>query len=79
LLPRRCDVPKPKDDYFDASDVWVNVGDFDRFGCCDCGMVHALRYRWRNGRLQERWTYDAQETGKRRRKYKVKVTRVSKP
>jgi hypothetical protein len=66
------------DDYLDATDIWVNVGDFSHFGCCECGFVHRIRYRWRNGRLQERWTYDAKETSRRRRKYEIKVTRAAK-
>lgn len=70
-------MPKP-DEYLNATDIWVNVGDFSHFACCECGFVHSLKYRWRNGRLQERWTYDPKETRAQRRWLKVKVVRGSK-
>lgn len=66
---------KPDDDYQDASDAWVSVGKYTHHACCDCGLVHRLRYRWAKDGPQERWTMSEKLTRRQRRKLGVKVTR----
>lgn len=66
---------KPDDDYQDASDEWVRLGKYTHHACCDCGLVHRLRYRWGSEGPEERWTMSEKLTRKQRRKLGVRVTR----
>jgi hypothetical protein len=36
--------------------------------CCDCSLVHSVKYRLHEGVLFEMWTVNRQETAKARRK-----------
>lgn len=38
--------------------------------CCDCGLVHLLRFRGRNGKLEFSATRDNRKTGQVRRRRK---------
>jgi hypothetical protein len=35
--------------------------------CCDCGLVHRVEYRVKNGRIWQRWVVDAKATAKARK------------
>lgn len=39
------------------SKKWVAVGRYNLHECCDCGLVHAVEYRYnkRSKRFEERW------------------------
>lgn len=40
--------------------------------CCDCGLVHRLNYRIRNGRIEQQAFRDERRTAGVRRKKQVK-------
>jgi hypothetical protein len=67
---------QPEDEYFDASDEWVRVGKYTHHACCECGLVHRLRYRWGKDGPEERWTMSDKLTRRQRKKMKVKVARA---
>ena len=56
---------------------WVESGRFDRHQCCDCKLVHIVRFKLVDGKLYEQWTRDPVETRKARRKSNKAV--VKKP
>lgn len=42
-------------------------------GCCDCGLVHAMDFRIKEGRIQFRVRRDERRTGQQRRRRKIKI------
>jgi hypothetical protein len=46
---------------------WVKSGDYTHHECCDCGLVHIVRYKLKDGELWEQWTTDRPQTRKARR------------
>ena len=65
------DVMKPKkpikDDGYDQiyDGQWVAAPEY--LACCDCGLVHRLKYRIRKGRLEMQMFRDKAETRNCRR------------
>ena len=47
---------------------WLPIGKFTKHVCCDCGLAHKIRYRIKDGSMQEQWTRDEKETDKERAK-----------
>jgi len=51
------------------SGEWVEVvGGYDRIVCCDCGLVHDMDFRVRNGRVQYRPRRNRRDTARMRAK-----------
>jgi hypothetical protein len=60
---------------------WIQPRKEDyKITCCDCGLVHSMEFRMRNGNVQFRPTRDNRATGQRRRylrdtgEMKLKIT-----
>ena len=47
---------------------WSPIGNKGYHECCDCALVHTVKYRMHNGVLFEMWTRNKSETAKARRK-----------
>lgn len=43
---------------------------FDRHECCECGLVHDVKYTVENGRIFTRWKVNDKETDKARKSLK---------
>lgn len=47
--------------------TWYVVGHHDLHECCDCGLVHKVKYKFEKGRIWESWERDEHETRKSRK------------
>lgn len=47
---------------------------FAKHECCDCGLVHKVKYVVENGRILTQWKRDTRETNKVRKTLGIKVT-----
>lgn len=56
-------------------DVWY-LDKFSQHECCHCSLVHDIEYAVEKGRIFTRWTQNAKETAKQRKKLGIKVTRA---
>lgn len=45
---------------------WLNIGKFKQHVCCDCGLTHKIKYRIKDGVMQEQWTRDEKATKQER-------------
>lgn len=45
-------------------------------GCCDCGLVHQIWYRTRNGKLEYKNRRDKRLTAESRRRFKYPFQKV---
>ena len=62
---------KSKDEYQQLwSGSWYKLDQSYHHMCCNdkCGLVHKVDYKLENGVMFQRWTVDAKETAKARRK-----------
>ena len=59
----------PKDEYQQLYEgAWYKLDDSYHHQCCGCGLVHVIDFQLKNGVLFQRFTIDAKETAKARRK-----------
>ena len=49
-----------------------------KMACCDCGLVHVLNFRQRDGRIQFQAFRDKEKTRKRRKREGITVRRAAK-
>jgi hypothetical protein len=56
------------------TDTWY-LDKFEMHECCDCGLVHDVKYKVENGRIFFQWNTNVKETEKVRKDLKIKVTR----
>jgi len=42
--------------------VWYKVGRFTHHACCDCGLIHEVKYKWEDGQLWESWNREPKKT-----------------
>jgi len=50
--------------------VWKDVKRSSFVGCCDCGLVHRIDFRSKNGKLQQRFFRRPRLTAQARRQFK---------
>ena len=50
---------------------WFDLPDLMDFACCDCGLVHRITVRLKNGRVQLKMVRNGPATGGHRRGKKV--------
>jgi uncharacterized Zn finger protein len=64
-------MKKKKDTYYAGKDgEWLGVlksRGYMYVACCDCGLVHKMRFRVRDGQVQLMADRDERRTGQRRR------------
>ena len=57
---------KQQESYQVTDGEWLDVGTYKQHECCDCGLVHRIRYRIHEGKSQESWTRNDRATAKAR-------------
>lgn len=67
-------MPKKTDDHtYDVKNgEWLDVGKYTLHECCDCSLIHRVRYRLHEGKVQESWRRDDRATARARRAAKRK-------
>lgn len=53
--------------YVQTDGEWVQPKRDYRMGCCDCGLVHDMQFRIRNGKIQFSATRNNRATAAKRR------------
>lgn len=57
-----------------ADGEWFDTERLHKIACCDCGLVHLLRFRIRKGKIEMQATIDKRATAQRRRRMQVVST-----
>lgn len=47
--------------------VWYKINDEYTHECCDCGLVHSVKYKLDNGNVMMQWNVNSKETRKARK------------
>lgn len=54
---------------------WYPIGIFDAEECCDCGLTHKIKHRFKNGIISQNFVRDNKATDAVRKKNGIALSR----